>query len=263
LQVLKQSIAEHKSLYPRFSELLFLDEFRLLIPTHQPSLEADIGLLVFDTSIPQQSPDSWRRFNIVPMHPQYGRNLWSWGVWVYTDTDRLQREGSCDGPLIIDPTQSVIVLVPYHRECGGPSTGTTALVIRAATLVGYMSSTHTGQCIPWDDWKRDVMAVEIPPYDVSYARTFVLGSRVLLMMDGWRDSTGGCSIRAYDFSRRGCMGLVRAGHKENKRRVMPNPKKIWLPSERDDGAENMQTLGDSLVSCAVSDSQEALGLIES
>jgi hypothetical protein len=107
------------------------------------------------------------------------------------------------------------------------------------------------------------MAVEIPPYDVSYARTFVLGSRVLLMMDGWRDSTGGCSIRAYDFSRRGCMGLVRAGHKENKRRVMPNPKKIWLPSERDDGAENMQTLGDSLVSCAVSDSQEALGLIES
>jgi hypothetical protein len=262
LQVLKQSSAEHKVLYYRFSELLFLDEFRLLIPTYQPSSEADIGLVVFDTSIPQQSPDSWRRFNIVPTHHQHSRNLCSWGVWVYTDTDRTQGEGSRDGPFIVDPEQSVVVFVLSPKESRSPPTRTRVLVIRAATLVGYMSSTHTGQSIPWHDWKKDVMVIEIPPFDVSYVHTFVLGSRVLLMLksNDLRGHTGGYSIWAYDFSRWGCRALVRAGKGENERKVMPAPKKFWSPREHDYVIATMRALGDSLVGCNVSDSQETLGL---
>jgi hypothetical protein len=221
----------------------------------------DIGLVMFDTSIPQQSPDSWRDFSIVPPHNRYCGIPWPWKVCVYADSDRVLGEGSCDGPLIVDPTQSVVVLVLYNHECGGPSRGEVVLVIRVAALVGYMSS-HTSQRIPWGDWNGNVMVVEIPLYNVSRLRAFVLGSRVLLLTDDWRDHMGGYSIRAYDFSLRGCRALVQAGNGENKRMVMPNPKKIWFPPGRDVGIENMRALGDSLVSCRVSDSQEIIGLVE-
>lgn len=260
MQVLKQSSVEHIVLIYRFSKFTFLDEFRLLIPARESSLVGDIGLVVFDTSIPQQSPDSWRHFYIAPTPPQDIRNLWPWGIWVYRDVDRMQGEGSCDGPLIVDPAQSVVAFVLYRHECGGPSSGEVVSVIRIAALVGYMSSTHTGQHIPWDDWKRDVMVVEIPPSSASLVRTFVFGSRVLLLMDDWRDNTGGYSIWAYDFNLRGCRTLVRAGDRKNKRKVTPNPKKIWFPPGYDNAVGDMRAMGDSLVSCMVSDSQENLGL---
>jgi hypothetical protein len=222
----------------------------------------DIGLVMFDTSTPQQSPDSWRDFSIVPPHHRYGGGPWPRRVWVCADSDRMLGEGSCDGPLTVDPTQSVVVLVLYHHECGGPSSGEAVLVIRVAALVGYMSSPHTGQRIPWDDWNGNALVVEIPLYNISPVQTFVLGSRVLLMTDNWQDHIEGYSIRAYDFSLRGCRALVRVGDGENKRMIMPDPKKTWFPPGRDIEIENMRALGDSLVSCRVSDSQETLGLIE-
>jgi hypothetical protein len=164
--------------------------------------------------------------------------------------------------LIVDPTQSVVVFVPYYHECRSSSSGEVVLVIRIAALVGYMTLSQTGQRIPWDCWKRDVMVVEIPPYDVFYIRTFVLGSRVLLVTDDWRENPGGYSIRAYDFSRWGCRALVRAGNGEDERRVMPDPKEMPFPREHSNGIKNLRSLGDSLVSCVVSDFQEILGLIE-
>jgi hypothetical protein len=102
-------------------------------------------------------------------------------------------------------------------------------------------STRTGLRIPWDEWKRDVMVVEIHG-GISYMQTFVLGFRVLLMTHHWR---AGYRVQAYNFSRRGCRAMVRVGDGEKERVVMPNPDRLG-------------TLGNSLVSCVVSDSREPL-----
>ena len=67
------------------------------------------------------------------------------GVWVYTDSDRMQGGDSRDGPLIVDPTQSVVILMLYCHEPGSLARHEGVLVVRTATLVGYMTSTHTGQ----------------------------------------------------------------------------------------------------------------------
>ena len=258
LQVLKRSCVEDSFLSYPYSEFTFLDEFRLLTSTGLHTMDVhELDLIVFDTSIPQQSQYSWRRFNIAPMHnDRYARSPWAWGAWIYTDGDRSRGEGSRGEPLVVDPTQSVVVLVLYHHECGYITGGEVILVIRAATLVGYMSSTRNELFIPWDDWKRDAMVVEVPHYGISYVRTFVLGSHVLLVTYNWRDNGGRYRVQAYDFSRWGCRTLVRVGDGEKERMVMPNPEKIWFPRENSNGLENMRALGDCLVSCAVSDSQE-------
>ena len=106
------------------------------------------------------------------------------------------------------------------------------------------------------------MTVKLPPYDVFYVRTFVLGSRVLLMTDDRRDNTGSYLIRVYDFSRWGCRALVRTGDGEYERRVMPDPKKMLFPRRHSNRVKNLRSLGDSLVGFAVSDFQENIGLIE-
>jgi hypothetical protein len=172
----------------------------------------------------------------------------------------MQGGDSRDGPLIVDPTQSVVVLMLYCHEPGGLARHDGVLVVRAATLVGYMTSTHTGQRIPWDDWKRYVMVVEAPPRGFSYVQPLVLGSRVLFTIYNWGDGRGGSWALVHDFSRWGCRALVRAGDGENESRFVPNPKTIQFPREHVLGRVTLRALGNSLVSCAVSDSQESLML---
>ena len=190
---------------------------------------------MFNTFIPRKSPNSWRQFNIVPTRHRSGRSSCAWGVWVYTDSDRMQGGGSRDGPLIVDPTQSVVVLMLYCHEPGGLARHEGVHVVRTATLVGYMTSTHTGQRILWDDWKRYVMVVETPPCGLSYVQPLVLGSRVLFTLYNREDSTGGSWTHVYDFSRWGCRAPVRAGDGENGSRFVPNSKMIQFPGEHDFG----------------------------
>jgi len=160
--------------YP-YSEFTFLDEFRLLTSTGLYTMDAhELDLIVFDTSFPQQSRHSWRRFNIAPMHhDRYARSLWAWGAWIYTDGDRSRGEGSRGEPLVVDTTQSVVVLVLYHHECGYIADREVVFVVRAATLVGYMSSTRNDLRIPWDDWKRDDMVVEVQASNQRVTRLII------------------------------------------------------------------------------------------
>ena len=216
-------------------------------------------MIMFDTSLPQQSPDSWRRLNIAPTHHYlYARYPWGWEAQIHTDSEISRGGGPCDAPLVGDPTQSVVVIVLHHNDCGDFSGGEAVLVIRAAALVRHMSSPRSGKCVPWGDWKRDVMVVEIPHNVISYPylRTFVLGTRILLVTGDWRG--GGYRFQAYDFSRWACRALVRTGDGEKERMVMPNPEKIWVPRTPDIALENMRTLGDSLVMCAVGNSHNPL-----
>ena len=251
LQVLKWSSTRYNFLRHLSSKLVFIDEFRLLATTGVPVEHVrELGLVMFDTSIPQQSPDNWQPFNLAPLYrlrPLGGP--WDWEASVHTDSVRTQGESSCDGPLVIDSTQSVVVLAPNgHRVF---ASGEAILVIRTTALVGYMPSVHTCRHILWDEWKRDMMVVKAPRGE-SYAQTFVIGSRVLLIAQG-----SVCyRVHAYDFSRWGCRALIRAGNGEEERTLMLNPKKTWFPRRSSDGALNMRGLGDSVVSCVVSDSLE-------
>ena len=248
MQVLKRSSVKDVFLCYRYLKFNFLDEFRLLTST--APYDDELHLVMFDTSIPQRSRDSWRQLNIAPTHHHlYARNPWAWKVSIHTDSDRSQGEDSCDGPLIIDTTQSVVVIVLICRGHEDFPGGEAVLVIPTAALVGYMSS-RSGQRIPWDDWKRDVMVVEIPRY-IFHVRTFVHGTRVLLMT---YSSMERYCVRAYDFSRWGCRALVRVGSGEKERMVMPNPEKVWFLSELGNGLQDMRALGDSLVISSVGNS---------
>ena len=108
LQVLKRSSVEDAFLCYRYLEFDFLDEFRLLTLA-APSKD---DLVVFDTSVPQRSPDSWRQLNIdLPYRYLSDRSpSYAWKLSIHTDTDRSRGEGSCDGPFIIDPTRSIVVI---------------------------------------------------------------------------------------------------------------------------------------------------------
>lgn len=251
LQVLERYDVHNISVHHQYSAFSFLDEFRLLASTEEhTSKEGELCLVIFDTSLPQ-SPDICQRLtlNIAPTHHnRYALYPWAWEVRIHTDSERSQGGGSRDGPFIPDPTQSVVVIVLHHRERVGIPGGEVILVVRATTLIGYLSSTPSDQPVPWDEWKKDVMVV-VPIH--HYVQTFVLGTRVLLMSC---DQRGGDHVKAYDFSRWGCRALVRVGEGEKERMVLPNPKKTWSPKEPSSGLEKMQTLGDSLVMCRVRDS---------
>ena len=250
LQVLKRSSVEDAFLCYRYLEFDFLDEFRLLTFA-APSKD---DLIVFDTSVPQRSPDSWRQLNIdLPYRYLSDRSpSYAWKLSIHTDTDRSRGEGSCDGPFIIDPTRSIVVIARTRH--GDFPIGETVLVISAASLFRRMSSTRSSMPIPWNEWKRDVMVVEISRY-ISHVRTFVHGTRVLLMT--YSPMERYC-VRAYDFSRWGCRGLVRVGNGEKEKMVMPRPEKVWFLSELGNGLQNMRALGDSIVTCAVGDSRNIL-----
>lgn len=216
----------------------------------------EFNLIIFDTSFPQQSPDSWRRLNIAPAyHHPYVRNHRAWGVRIHTDSEGSRNGGSCDGPLIADSTQSVVVIVLRPHDYGEFPSGETVLVVRVAALVRYMSSARSGEHIPWDAWKRDAIVAENPHHNVSYIRISVHGTRVLFVTHDWR---GGYRFQAYDFSRWGCRALVRVGDGEMERMVMPNPEKVWFPTMPNNRLENMRTLGNSLVVCTVSNSLNTL-----
>ena len=258
LQVLKRSSTEDRFLRYKYSSFSFLDEFRLLTATGQPAVDEDeLDLIIFDTSLPQQSPDSWRRLNIAPMyHPCYARYPWTWEVRIRTESENSREGAPCNGPLVVDPTQSVVVIILHHQDSGSIPFREAVLVIRTVALVRHMFSNRFGERIPWEAWKRDVMVVEIP-HDVSYNRTFVHGTRVLLVTHHWQE---GYRFHAYDFSRRGCRTLVRVGDGEMERMVIPNPEKVWLPITPDIGLGpgNMWALGDSLVTCTVGNPSSTL-----
>ena len=68
------------------SELTFLDEFRLIATTSVPTVDYnEPDLVIFDTSIPQQSPGSWQSFNVSVRHPRSNCDPSPRGFRVHTD----------------------------------------------------------------------------------------------------------------------------------------------------------------------------------
>ena len=101
------------------------------------------------------------------------------------------------------------------------------------------------------------MVVELPHYAHHY-QTFVLGSRVLLMTHPRRINSHeeDIPVLVYDFSRWGCRALVGDGKLE--RMQMPNPEEPWTPQGYNGQTVTARAVGDSIVSCGVSDLLEPL-----
>ena len=173
--------------------VFFLDEFRVVVPAL--SLTNDpLELIVFNTLLPQGHPRNSRRFRL-PSGRHGGHP-----AFVYVDPDRYLGTPDRDVPLITDPTQTILVvqvLRPVELKRA-------LLVVQIQDLMKYVLSTHTDVCIPWDEWGRGAVTMEIPvhnPFSVN-----VHGIHVLLLHSEWQARTT-YAIRSYDFSRHGCGAL--------------------------------------------------------
>ena len=102
------------------------------------------------------------------------------------------------------------------------------------------------------------MIINLPLGNFS-SRIFVFGPRVLLATRKWNDvHREGHSVQVYNFSRWGCRALVQAGSGEKGEILMLNPEKTWFTDEYRDRIGYARALGDSIVSCGVSDLLEHL-----
>ena len=192
----------------------FLDEFRIMLVCYRNS-RTDPGLLVVNTLVSQDHPKNLRRLKF----PDKYRSM---GAYLYCDRDRslgMYR----DGPLITDPTQAILMIgLSAHL----PNLSV-LLIVRIQPLIELACSTRTEIEVPWDEWGRGSVAVEVPQTPVcSIYSPAIHGSRLLVThsIEGAGDRRG---LRVFDFSRKGSTALP-------------------LSDENDDGAERKALFTDGL-----------------
>ena len=101
-QVFHRSSTDGSGLLGYNFQIAFLDEFRFMALYYDNSPN-DPELFVFNTLIPQDHPRNLRRFGL----PQ---GLQECEVRISLDHDRSSGAVNRDGPLIVDPTQTVSVV---------------------------------------------------------------------------------------------------------------------------------------------------------
>ena len=185
------------------TKVTFLDEFRMMVSTSNHDGLAE--LVLFNTFLPQDHPRNLRRFDI----PLRYRGRFS---SVITDCDGPL--GTQDGSLITDPAQAILVV----DLCDGDEPHHLSLVLRIQTLVARACSMSSDTCIPWDEWKRDAVIMEMPVYD---SHIFTHGVHVIVV--GKRAHVGDDAdhlwLRTFDFSLRGCRALQAKGGRAGRRRT--------------------------------------------
>ena len=221
----------------------FLDEFRIMLVCYRNS-QTDPEPLLVNTLVPQDHPQNLRRLKF----PQKYRDL---GIYMHRDRDRSSGAVDRDGPLIIDPTQAILAFgLSLH-----PPKLSVLLVVRIQPLIELACSMRTEIEIPWNEWRRGSVAVEIPqiPTRNTYSPT-IHGSRLLVMHDieGTGDRRG---LRVFDFSRKGSAALPLSdendGGAERKALFTDGPSCAF---EGVDWGEQkyLQSLGDSIALHTVS-----------
>jgi len=192
--VLNVSTNDGSTLIKWDSRATFLDEFRLLVTSYANATCAP-ELVVFDTLTPQDHPGGFQRFGL-PLR------YWHHNHRIHADCDRPLGKTTRGGPLVVDPTQAVVVMVLTQRIDPGPHV---LLTVRTNILIQRACSVHTLPCIPWEEWGEDSVATEIPLNRTEFS-TFVLGTHVLVVVRLSRVVPNYC-LYTFDFSRRGCRAL--------------------------------------------------------
>ena len=180
-QVLDLSSADNEFLNEG-TGAIFLDEFRVAVILE--TLAA--GLAVFNTLVAQDHPGYFQQLVFpLELHHMY--------VDIFVDHDRDLGKPNQDEVLLHDPAQ--VVLVAHIWAFGEPRI---LLVVRTQDLVEQVDSVRTDCRVPWDEWGRNVVAIQFPNDDGHELTTFVHGAQVMVVC-----GPGGCDVRTFDFGQRG------------------------------------------------------------
>ena len=156
-----QVLALSSDLVRQGTQVIFLDEFQLVV---LPDGWSNTELTAFNTAIPQDHPGSLRRLELPSL-------FYHWTIKIRVDNDRqLGAPKGCE-PLIADPAQVVLVM-ELTRGWNDP----VFLVVSMRAVIEETCSTRAGSGIPWDEWGRDAVALEVPTPGWT-PRAFVHGPR--------------------------------------------------------------------------------------
>jgi len=207
-------------------------------------MSAIIELAVFNTLVPQGHPGYMRRL----VFPLEFRNKWA---NMHIDLDRDLGTPNTDEKLLPDPAQVVLVV-----DLGRLQKQRILLVIRTQVLVEQVHSVRADAPVPWDEWGRDAVAIQVQNDSLFSLFTFVHGAKVMIAQPL---SLGGLSnyhVRTFDFSQRGRGSLpLRDGADGTVRRALfEDGENLRFESDNDIGrCGDLRLLGDGslirLVSC--------------
>jgi len=238
-QVLDRSNADRSGPTQWNRQVAFLDEFRIMV-LYDSAFPDTPELAVFNTLLPQDHPGNPRRFRLPPV--SVGR-----GVHVHLDRDRSLGKVNRDGPLVVDPTQAIIImsLFPTVLE---PQI---LFVLRAQPLIECVRSMGTDTQIPWDEWGRGAVVMEIP--SGRGGLTAIHGTHVLVICDTYQGAR--YRIHAFDFSLRGSaiLPLLEGNDgRVEKRHVFEDGWTCEFEAGDEMGLCDLQPLGDTIPLSAVS-----------
>jgi len=236
-QVLDLSSTSRREPGQQNPRVIFLDEFRMIVV---PDEWAITELVVFNTLIPQGHPGNLRRFGFPP-------GFRHWRAKIFVDHDRDLGAPNRDEAFIVDPAQAVIAM-----QLGEHWEPHLLFVARTQVLIEQSYSVRTDSCIPWDEWREDVVVVEIPMF-FSILPTFVHGTKVAVV--GTNDAHGWprrChNVRTFDFGR--CSSLQLRGGTESLRVLFEDGAHFEFESGGGSNSwDELRSLSDESVFCLVS-----------
>jgi len=235
-QVLNLSSMDESKLVGRDTMVTFLDEFRMMIPP--PDYNNDLAeLVLFNTLLPQGHPRNLRRFHI----PLRYRNRFPFII-----IDRNRSLGTQDGSFVIDPAQAILVVDLFDRD----EPRHVLLVLRTQALITRVCSMSSDASIPWDEWGRDVMVMEMRTNDTHI---FVQGVHMIVVKKRAHIDADNLRLRTFDFSLRGCSTLWDKGSRTGRTDFYGGGRDFILGGTRGVSDWGLNSLGNgtfySLVSC--------------
>ena len=167
-------------------QVAFLDEFRITM-VYDDAHEFP----VFDTLLPQDHPRNLRWFRLPRKY--CGRNA-------YLQVNRGGSLGTADrdGPLIVDPTQAIIIM-DFLETSQEPRV---YLILRIQPFIECACSMRADVRIPWNEWGRGTVAMEISSTVAVHPETVIHGARVLAIVETPHGLRQRFCIHTFDFSRR-------------------------------------------------------------
>ena len=141
-------------------------------------------LLVFNTLVPQWDPMSWRALDLPPLPSHDVYRL------IFTQYEKLEGLPTECPEFSVDPAQKIFVVFSQGRR---------VLTISVELLVRQMHSTRVNPCIPWDEWREDVVTAYLHP-DVI---TLQLFDTKLLALRGSAHFPESWGVQMYDLSKSG------------------------------------------------------------
>ena len=202
-QVLDLSSMDRSESITNGTQAIFLDEFCVAAI---PSRSAITELTMFNTLVPQDHPGYMRRLAF-PFHHKHAD--------MHLDHDRDLGTPNDDEGLLPDPAQAVLVIDLWSdRE------PRVLIVVRTQVLVEQVYSMRADSPVPWDEWGRDAVVIEVQNDGDHTMFTFVHGAQVTIGRAFSPLALGAYDVRTFDFSQRGRYSLPFQGGPDAERRVL-------------------------------------------